>query len=103
MKKRARSASVASVEVPQHRVIRVRFDDGAVRELRFEPGTAPGSLFAPLNDADYFARVTVDPEARTVVWPNGLDLDPVVLHGDAEPVNDCGFKDITPGRSRQLA
>jgi hypothetical protein len=103
MKKRARLPAVTSVEVPRHHVIRVRFDDGAVRELRFEPGTAQGSLLAPLNDADYFAQVTVDPGARTVVWPNGLDLDPVVLHGDAKPVSDCGFKDITPRRSRQLA
>jgi hypothetical protein len=30
--------------------------------------------------------VRVDPELGTVVWPNGYDLDPDVLHGDYEPV-----------------
>jgi hypothetical protein len=38
-----------------------------------------------MRDPDYFRLVRVDPELRTVVWPNGLDLDPEVLHGDHEP------------------
>jgi hypothetical protein len=29
--------------------------------------------------------VRVDVEAGTVVWPNGLDPDPYVLHGDYPP------------------
>ncbi len=40
----------------------------------------------PLQDPDYFRRVSVDTELGTVVWPNGYDLDPDVLHGDHEPV-----------------
>jgi hypothetical protein len=39
----------------------------------------------PLRDPDYFAQVQVDPEAGTIVWPNGVDLDPLVLHGDYDP------------------
>jgi hypothetical protein len=35
----------------------------------------------PLRDRAYFRQVRVDPELRTVVWPNGFDLDPDVLHG----------------------
>jgi hypothetical protein len=27
------------------------------------------------------------PELGTVVWPNGYDLDPDVLHGDFEPAS----------------
>ena len=34
-----------------------------------------------LQDPGYFAQVGVDPELGTVVWPNGFDLDPDVLHG----------------------
>jgi hypothetical protein len=32
-----------------------------------------------------FSLVAVDPVAGTVVWPNGVDLDPDVLHGDQTP------------------
>jgi hypothetical protein len=38
---------------------------------------------ATLKDPDYFAYVIVD--HGTVAWPNGLDLDPPVFHGDFEP------------------
>lgn len=44
-----------------------------------------GPMGEPLKDLDYFRRVRVDPELGTVVWPNGFDLDPDVLHGDYEP------------------
>ena len=40
-------------------------------------------VFAPLADPVYFARVRVDPELGTVVWPNGADLDPQVLYAAA--------------------
>ena len=32
-----------------------------------------GTLGEPLKDLDYFRRVRVDDDARTIVWPNGLD------------------------------
>lgn len=44
------------------------------------PATAFSGVFEPLRDPAYFAQVTVDPELGTVVWPNGADLDPMVLH-----------------------
>ena len=40
-------------------------------------------LFEPLKDPAFFAQVSID--HGTVVWPNGLDLDPLVLHGDFKP------------------
>jgi hypothetical protein len=43
----------------------------------------------PLRDPAVFRQVRVDPELRMIVWPNGSDLDPDVLHGrnsqDASP------------------
>ena len=42
-------------------------------------------VFEPLQDPEFFARVEVDPEAGTVVWPNGVDLDPDVLFEAACP------------------
>jgi hypothetical protein len=32
-------------------------------------------------------RVRVDDDLGTVAWPNGADLDPLVLHGDFEPAS----------------
>jgi uncharacterized protein YnzC (UPF0291/DUF896 family) len=40
-------------------------------------------VFAPLRDPEYFAKVKVDTEATTVVWPNGADLAPETLYEEA--------------------
>ena len=40
-------------------------------------------MFAPLANVSYFAQVAVDPEAHTLVWPHGVDLDPDVLYSEA--------------------
>ncbi|MGH3026144.1 MAG: DUF2442 domain-containing protein [Gaiellaceae bacterium] len=67
--------------------LRVSFNDGTVREVDFasQLRDADGTLAQPLRDPAYFRRVRVDEESRTIVWPNGLDADPEVLHGDYEP------------------
>ena len=39
---------------------------------------------APLNDSAYFAEFTVDPEAGTVTWPDGIDLAPEPLYEQAK-------------------
>ncbi len=51
----------------------VEFDDGASGIVDLK-GKLTGSVFEPLKDPAYFARVSVDPELATVVWPNGADL-----------------------------
>ena len=60
--------------------LRLRFDDGAEGELDIKEMTTFEGVFEPLNDPSFFSRVRVDPEAGTIVWPNGADLDPLVLH-----------------------
>ncbi len=40
-------------------------------------------LLAELEALDTFSRVRVDREAGTIVWPNGVDFCPVVLHSKA--------------------
>jgi hypothetical protein len=76
---------VTKVDVVGPRVLRVEFSDGLVRELDFE-GVLPGVL-ATIDDEAEFAQAMVDPTAGTVSWPNGIDLDPDVLHGDREPAS----------------
>lgn len=70
---------VTSVEVVGQYVLRVGFDDGTVQVVDLQPMLA-GELFAPLQDRALFDRVRIDPEVKTLVWPNGADLDPATLH-----------------------
>jgi len=77
--------SVVGVEVLAHYRLRLTFGDGLVRDVDLGHLRDAGPVFEPLRDPAYFARVVVDPAARTVVWPNGADLDPLVLHGDFAP------------------
>jgi hypothetical protein len=60
-------------------MIRVEFDDRTVQTIDFEPVLA-GELFGPLRDPALFRQVRLDPEAHTLVWPNGADFDPATLH-----------------------
>jgi hypothetical protein len=64
--------------------LRLTFSDGFVRELDFD-GVLVDGVFGPLSDREYFARAFVDEVAGTIAWPNGIDLDPDVLHGDQAP------------------
>ncbi len=64
--------------VGNHR-LRLGFDDGTVGELDFSDEDWSG-VFAPLVDPAYFARVELDEELGTIVWPNGADVAPETLH-----------------------
>lgn len=37
-------------------------------------------VFEAIKDRDFFAKVTVDQEIGTIVWPNGVDYAPDVLY-----------------------
>ena len=67
-----------SVIGPHH--LRLRFDDGLERDLDIAAYVPFDGVFAPLTDPAEFARVRVDTDLGTVAWPNGADLDPVVLY-----------------------
>ena len=74
-----RICKVIAVEVAGPHRLRVRFDDGLVREIDFLPVLA-GEMLAPLRDPALFSQVQIDPEAHTLVWPTGADFDPAMLH-----------------------
>jgi Protein of unknown function (DUF2442) len=75
---------VTAVAPIDDRRLRITFNDGVVREVDCS-FLFHGTLGEPLRDPEYFRRARVDEEARTVVWPNGLDPAPELLHGDYEP------------------
>lgn len=95
MKARYRIPHVMAVEVPRPHILRVTFDDGLVRELEFISKDNAGTVFEEFEDPKFFERVRVNPENGTVVWPNGVDLDPAVLHGDFPPAGKDAFREVS--------
>lgn len=79
----SRPARVTDVEHLGELRLRVAFSDGLVRELDFAPALV--GFLANIQDEHAFAQVTVDRVAGTLCWPEGIDFDPDVLHGDAPP------------------
>jgi hypothetical protein len=78
----------------------VRVLDGYRVELTFSDGVqgvvdlanrivGRGGVFAPLETSEYFRQVAVDSDLGTIVWPNGADICPDLLHDwtTGEPVS----------------
>lgn len=73
-----------------HEIVKVKAQDGRRLILTFRGGERRSvdvasfvtfdGVFEPLRDPEYFAKVRVHPDLRTVVWPNGADLCPDVLY-----------------------
>ena len=80
-------------------MLRLSFHDGTEREVDLERELW-GPMFKPLREDPWlFRQVRVDGQLGTIVWPNGADMDPDVLHGDFEPVKTA----TTPQISRRKA
>lgn len=59
--------------------LRLVFDDQSTQVIDFRP-VLRGELYGPLRDIKLFNQVEVDSETHTLIWPNGADFDPAVLH-----------------------
>ncbi|HEX9723318.1 MAG TPA: DUF2442 domain-containing protein [Vicinamibacteria bacterium] len=57
----------------------MKFADGSTQVIDFRP-VLKGELYGALQDPSLFDEVRLDPEAHTLVWPNGADFDPAILH-----------------------
>jgi len=58
----------------------LRFEDGASGEIDLGKVIQFTGVFAPLVDDSEFAKVRVDPNLGTIVWPSGADLAPEMLY-----------------------
>lgn len=70
---------VVSFEKVAPFTLKVVFDDGSSQVIDFRP-VLKGELYGPLKDPLVFDQVRIDPEVHTLVWPNGADFDPAMLH-----------------------
>lgn len=71
---------VTRVEVLEPYRLRLEFDDGTSGEVDIAQLVTFQGVFEPLRDPGAFRLVRVDEELGTIVWPNGADIDPFVLH-----------------------
>ena len=60
--------------------LHLEFEDGAKGEVDIRKIIKFRSVFEPLKDETFFAKVEVNPKWGTIFWPNGADLDPDVLY-----------------------
>ena len=70
---------ITEVAVPRHGVLRLTFADGTTGDVAVLEQKR-GPVFAEARTPEGFARVAVDAETRTVVWPRGADLAPDTLY-----------------------
>jgi hypothetical protein len=75
---------IIDVKYVEDHFLEITFADGIEARLDFyEKVAGRGGVFTPLEEVAFFKQVRVDPEAGTLVWPNGVDLDPDVLYSEA--------------------
>lgn len=85
MSRRTNLVHVTEAKPLHDLVLRVSFSDGTIRDVDVKE-FLEGPVFEPLlRDPELFRQVRV--ESGTVTWPNGADIDPVVLRGLAKPAS----------------
>jgi hypothetical protein len=70
---------IIAVAVVRHGVLRLTFADGLRGEVDVLQRMR-GPVFDAARTPEGFARVMVDPETGTVVWPGDADLAPDMLY-----------------------
>ncbi len=70
---------ITAVEVVRHGVLRLTFADGLSGEVDVLDRIW-GTVFEDVRTPAGFAKVKVDTETGTVVWPGGADLAPDTLY-----------------------
>jgi hypothetical protein len=86
-----RYEKAVSVEVLRPYVVEVVFADGSAREIDLE-SELYGTVFEPLKDPEFFARVRVDEIAGVLTWPNGADLAPEFTYTAGKPKATSGSR-----------
>jgi len=51
--------------------VHVRFEDSTSADVDLSYLLDYGGVFDPLRDPEYFRQLRADPDAGTIVWPNG--------------------------------
>jgi hypothetical protein len=77
---------LTSVEPLEGHRVRVTLGDGGTRDVDVDRYIQTGSVFEAIRQhATAFTEVYIDPVDGTVSWPNGANIDTLVLLGEREP------------------
>ena len=69
---------ITSLNVVEPFVLEITFSDGETRIVDVRP-LLRGPAFQPLLDPVVFRKASIDPIAKTVCWPCGVDFAPEAL------------------------
>jgi len=70
---------IRQVKVLDPYQLEITFETGERKVVDLSP-VLHGSLFGELRDWETFCEVRVNPEVKTIEWPNGADFDPETLY-----------------------
>lgn len=70
---------ITKVKVVGSYSLELTFDDGVRKRVNLRREIY-GPIFEPLREPAYFAKAYLDPDSRTVAWPNGADFAPDFLY-----------------------
>jgi hypothetical protein len=70
---------ITNAKVVGSHSLELTFDNGVQKRVNLR-AELYGPIFEPLRDLSYFAEAFVDPDSRTVAWPNGADFAPDFLY-----------------------
>lgn len=70
---------ITNVKVVSSHSLVLTFDNGVQKRVNLRQELY-GPIFEPLRDPSFFAKAYVDPDSRTVAWPNGADFAPDFLY-----------------------
>ena len=77
---------VVAARILARYIVELVFEDGERRVIDLEP-YLDGPVFQALaEDYALLRAMHVDPEAGTVVWPNGADISPRTLYAESKRV-----------------
>ena len=81
-----RMVDVIQARILARYIVELTFETGETKVIDLEP-LLQGPVFEPLiHDYDLFMQLRVDPEAGTIVWPNGADVSPRTLYQHSRDV-----------------
>lgn len=72
-----------------YHVVEAKYVDGYRIWVRFRDGQSGivdldaelvGPIFEPVRESDVFQAFQIHPDFHTLVWPNGADIAPELLH-----------------------